>query len=98
MSTLTFDSLEYMHKLEVGGFTRQQAESQADVLRQVLERHAAAERDNIAIKGEVNDLRLEIEKVRKEIEPAKCAMLKWYIGGWVAMVAIMANGFHWFGF
>ncbi|MBR4852991.1 MAG: hypothetical protein IKV01_05230, partial [Clostridia bacterium] len=46
---------EYMRKLEAGGFTRQQAESQADALRQVLERHAATERDNIATKGDVND-------------------------------------------
>ena len=46
----------------------------------------------------MNDLRLEIENVRKEIEQAKYAMLKWYIGGWVAMAAIMAKGFHWFGF
>ena len=98
MSALTFDSLEYMRKLEAGGFTRQQAESQADALRQVLERHAATERDNIATKGDVNDLRLEIEKVRKEIEQATYAMLKWYIGGGVAMAAIMAKGFHWFGF
>ena len=94
MSTLAFDSLEYTRRLEAGGFTRQQA----DALRQVLERHAEAGRDNVATKGDVNDVRLEIERVRKEIEQAKYAMLKWYIGGWVAMAAIMAKGFHWFGF
>ena len=98
MSTLAFDSLEYTRMLEAGGFTRQQAESQADALRQVLERHAESGRDNVATKSDVNDLRLEIEKVRNEIEQAKYAMLKWYIGGWVAMAAILAKGFHWFGF
>ena len=98
MTTLTFDSLDYTRKLEAGGFTRQQAESQADALRQVLQRYDEAERKDLATKGDMKDLRLEIEMVRKEIEQAKYAMLKWYIGGWVAMAAIMAKGFHWFGF
>ena len=39
MTPLTFDSLDYTRKLKAGGFTRQQAESQADALRQVLQRY-----------------------------------------------------------
>ena len=39
MTPLTFDSLDYTCKLEAGGVTRQHAESQADALRQVLQRY-----------------------------------------------------------
>ena len=53
--------------------------------------------------------RVEIEKVRAEvkevearlsvkIEKVKYDLLKWQIGGWVALAAIMAKGFGWLGF
>lgn len=43
-------------------------------------------------------LRTEIEKVRGEVEKVKYDLLKWQIGGWVALAAIMAKGFNWIGF
>ena len=54
-------------------------------------------------------LSIEIEKVRAEvkevearlsvkIEKVKYDLLKWQIGGWVALAAIMAKGFGWLGF
>ena len=42
MSILVFDSLDYMRMLEAAGFTRQQAESQADALRQGLKQYDEA--------------------------------------------------------
>jgi len=43
-------------------------------------------------------LRTEIEKVRGEVEKVKYDLLKWQIGGWLALAAIMAKGFGWLGF
>lgn len=102
MGAVTFDSLEYTRRLEAGGFTRQQAESQADALQKVLERYDEADRNGLATKGDLRETELrlqkEIEIIRKEIEKSRYDMLKWYIGGWIAMAVLMAKGFHWLGF
>ena len=153
MTTLTFDSLGYVRKLEECGFTRQQAEVQTEFLREQaemqaealrrqseeqraalqrelqqavqreLDRYDEASRKELATKGDVQDVRLEIEKVRAEIEKVRAELkidiekvrvdvekvradlgmvkydlLKWQIGGWIALATIMAKGFGWLGF
>ena len=113
MTAITFDSLGYAKKLEEAGFTRQQAEIQAIVLREeleaqnnafqrLIESYDESSRKELATKGDVQDVRLEIEKVRAElktdIEKVKYDLLKWQIAGWVALAAIMAKGFGWLGF
>ena len=104
MTTITFDSLGYAKKLEEAGFTRQQAEIQAIALREqldaqkLIETYDESSRKELAMKGDVQDVRLEIEKVRAEIQQVKYDLLKWQIAGWVALAAIMAKGFGWLGF
>ena len=157
MTTMTFDSIACVRMLEEGGFTRQQAETQTEVLRRQtevqarqteareealrerleaqraalqqelqqalqreLERYDDASRRALATKGDVQDVRLEIERVRAElktdiervraelktdiekvrtdVERVKYDLLKWQLGGWVALAAIMAKGFGWIGF
>ena len=109
MTTITFDSLGYAKKLEEAGFTRQQAEIQAIALREqldaqnnafqkLIETYDESSREELAMKGDVQDVRLEIEKVRAEIQQVKYDLLKWQIAGWVALAAIMAKGFGWLGF
>lgn len=109
MTTITFDSLGYAKKLEEAGFTRQQAEIQAIALREqldaqnnafqkLIETYDESSRKELATKGDVQDVRLEIEKVRAEIQQVKYDLLKWQIAGWVALAAIMAKGFGWLGF
>lgn len=113
MTAITFDSLGYAKKLEEAGFTRQQAEIQAFALREqleaqnnafqrIIENYDESSRKELATKGDVQDVRLEIEKVRAElktdIEKVKYDLLKWQIAGWVALAAIMAKGFGWLGF
>ena len=44
------------------------------------------------------ELKTDIEKVRAEVERNKYDLLKWQIGGWLALAAIMAKGFGWLGF
>ncbi len=102
MTTLTFDTLACARKLEEAGFTRQQAEVQASALREAIEKYDEAGRRELATKADVreSELRLqkEIEKIRAETEKVKYDLLKWQIGGWVALAAIMAKGFNWIGF
>ncbi len=50
------------------------------------------------LKQDIQDVRLEIEKVRADVEKVKYDLLKWQIGGWLALAAIMAKGFGWLGF
>lgn len=61
------------------------------------------------LKAEIEKVRAETEKVRlevretearlrTEIEKVKYDLLKWQIGGWLALAAIMAKGFGWLGF
>ncbi len=68
----------------------------------VVRQYDEASRKDIATKGDIQDVRLEIEKVRAELktdmEKVKYDLLKWQIAGWVALAAIMAKGFGWLGF
>ena len=54
------------------------------------------------VRSETEKVRSETEKVRSElkidIERVKYDLLKWQIGGWIALAAIMAKGFGWLGF
>ena len=82
MTSITFDSLGYVKKLEAAGFTRQQAEAQADALREQTEAQAAAlqkaldkydeaSRKDLATKGDIQDVRTEIQDVRTEIQDVR---------------------------
>ena len=109
MTTTTFDTLSYFEKLKAAGVPDEQAKVQAEAMRQqveaqrialqtALDKYDEASRKELATKGDVQDVRLEIEKVRAEVEKVKYDLLKWQIGGWVALAAIMAKGFGWLGF
>lgn len=124
MTAVTFDSLGYAKRLEEAGFTRQQAEVQAITLREqldaqnsafqrIIENYDESSRKELATKGDVQDVRLEIEKIRAElktdiervraelktdIEKVKYDLLRWQIAGWIALAGIMAKGFGWLGF
>jgi len=102
MTSITFDSLGYVKKLEAAGFTRQQAEAQADALREQTEAQAAAlqkaldkydeaSRKDLATKGDIQDVRLEMKSMEMRL-------LKWQIGIAAATITIMAKGFGWLGF
>lgn len=109
MDTSTFDSLAYFEKLKAAGVPEQQATVQASALRDFSASLDAKTRRELATKGDMalmrgelreTELRLqkEIEEVRAEIQQVKYDILKWQIGGWIALAAIMAKGFGWLGF
>ena len=120
MTTTTFDSLGYFEKLKAAGVPEEQAKVQAAALREqldaqnttfqrLIESYDESSKKELATKGDIQDVRLEIEKVRAElktdiekvraeVQQNKYDLLKWQIAGWVALAAIMAKGFGWLGF
>ena len=105
MTTTTFDTMVYAKRLEAVGFTRLQAEAKADLLREHAETQSAAvqkildDRDKeLASKGDIQGVRLEIEKVRADMKALELRLLKWQFGIALALAAIMAKGFGWIGF
>ena len=116
MAAFPFDALGSFEKLKNVGFTEAQAKVQASALQTALNRHDEARRKELPTRGDlqdvrteiqnvrtdlkedIQDVRLEIEKVRKEIRETELRLIKWQLGGWVALAAIMAKGFGWLGF
>lgn len=90
MSTFVLDTLDYAEKLKAGGFTEQQAATQARALAEIIERQMAAEAD-----ARKNSLRRDIESLRSECEhgvealsldikhniaEAKAELIRWIVG------------------
>ena len=105
MTTTTFDTLGYAKKLEAAGFTRPQAEAQAEIIRDQTEAQNAAlqkalENRNreLATRDDMQGVRLEIERVKAEIRATELRLLKWQFGIALALAAIMSKGFGWLGF
>ena len=84
-TTIIFDNRNYVSRLEQAGFTRMQAEAQAEVLTEHSETLRAALQPllrfyeetaykDLATKGDVLDTRLEIEKVRAEVEKVRAEL------------------------
>ena len=108
----TFDSLGYFERLKEAGVPEPQARVQADALRQqteaqrvalqsALDRYDEASRRELATKGDIQDVRLEMKAMEMRL-------LKWQIGlavsivsfmlaGFGGLAAVMAKGFGWLG-
>ena len=73
-------------------------ETEAQLRTEIEKVRAETEKVRLEVRETEARLRTEIEKVRGEIEKVKYDLLKWQIGGWIALAAIMAKGFGWLGF
>ena len=91
MTTTTFDTLGYAKRLEAAGFTRQQAEAQAELLRE------QAEAQNVAVQKILDSRNRELA-TRADMKALELRLLKWQFGIALALAAIMAKGFGWIGF
>ncbi|MFQ5454913.1 MAG: DUF1640 domain-containing protein [Nitrospirota bacterium] len=71
MSSLAFDTLEYVQKLKAVGVPEKQAEAHAHALSEVIE-------SNLATKDDIKDLKYElkndIKDIKYEISLLKCMM------------------------
>lgn len=81
---LEYDALEYFENLKAAGVPEAQAKVQPDTLRKAIEKYDENSRKELATKADLKDLELRL--------------IKWQIGGMVALGAIMAKGFGWLGF
>ena len=68
MAAITFDSLDYFEKLKDAGFTEAQAKVQASALQTALNRHDEASRKELATRGDLQDVRTEIQNVRTDLK------------------------------
>ena len=89
MTTITFDTLAYSKTLQDAGMPREQADALANAQKKAIDEMVTAR--ELAARADIQDVRLEIEKVRSEL-------LKWQLGIGLALAAIMAKGFGWLGF
>ena len=102
MTVTAFDALEYFEKLKTAGMPeelakiqaetmRRQADAQSAALKRALDKYDDASRRELATKGDIQDVRLEMKSMEMRL-------LKWQIGLALAIIAIMAKGFGWLGF
>ncbi len=102
MTTTTFDTLAYARKLEGVGFSREQAEVQAEAFRFFAESQNEKNRQELATKGDIAEVNARLRetelRLQKEIRDTEMRLLKWQWGIALALAAIMAKGFGWIGF
>jgi hypothetical protein len=65
MTAIVMDTLEFAAKLKAGGFTEQQAETQARALAEVVEKQLATKQD---VDGHEANLRRDIEALRADVK------------------------------
>lgn len=77
-------------------------EEAARAIIETLEKYDENQKNAVATKGDLRETELrlmkEIESLRVEMKASELRLLKWQIGGWLALAAIMAKGFGWLGF
>ncbi len=91
MTTTTFDALAYFEKLKAAGVPEEQARVQANAFRDFSLLQDDRNRQELATKGDIQEIRLEIKAL-------ELRLLKWQFGIALALAAIMAKGFGWLSF
>ena len=82
MTSTTFDALGYFEKLKAAGMPEAQAKVQIEALQDVVRVRDEGLRAELATKGDIQDVRREIQSVKFEI-------LKWMIGILIAQTALI---------
>lgn len=85
--------LDYFEKLKNAGFTEEQAKVQVEAMQGVVRSYDEARRKELAAKGDIQDLRLEMKsmemRLSEKIEANKHEILKWMVGTMVAQTALI---------
>jgi len=86
MSTITFDTLKFVERLEKAGMPREQASALAEVQKEVF---AEALDSTLATKTDIRDVRDDLVKVERRMDglDAKMDKLSWMIGILIALAA-----------
>lgn len=100
MTTLTFDTHEFVRKLKDVGFSEEQAEAITDLQKATVANTLEQARhdyelDNIATKRDLKELELKIELVKAElkrdISENKAELIRWVIGVGLLQTTIIAG-------
>ena len=76
MTTTTFDALAYFEKLKAAGVPEEQAKVQANAFRDFSAIQEENNRKELATKGDIHDVRLDIEQTRMEIKNAELRLVE----------------------
>lgn len=79
----SFDTLQFAKRAEQAGFTKQQAEFQAEEMAKIIDNHIATKEDVAdvqieveIIKADIKDLKIEVGTIKTEIEKMKLEIEK----------------------
>ena len=75
MTTITFDTLKYVERLEKAGITRDHAKAEAEALADVL----STSTQELATKRDIGDVRSEMREMRTEIS-GEMKLIRWMVG------------------
>jgi hypothetical protein len=75
MTTITFDTLKYVERLEKAGITRDHAKAEAEALADVL----STGTQELATKRDIGDIRSEMREMRTEIS-GEMKLIRWMVG------------------
>ncbi|MDE5833470.1 MAG: hypothetical protein K2H64_10930 [Desulfovibrio sp.] len=97
MTTTTFDALAYFEKLKAAGVPEEQAKVQANAFRDFSAIQEENNRKELATKGDINDVRLEMKEIEmrlsERIEASKRETLKWLIALLLSQSALLVAVF-----
>jgi hypothetical protein len=82
MVTITFDTLGFFERLKAAGVPEAQAKVQVEAMQDIVKAYDESSRKDLATKGDIQDVRKEIQDVKHEI-------LKWMMGMLVAQSALI---------
>lgn len=92
MSVIVMDTLEFATKLKAGGFTEQQAETQARAFADVVEKQLATKRDidehEQSLRRDIESLRADVKRdievlraeLKRDLAETKSELIRWVVG------------------
>jgi hypothetical protein len=97
MTTFILDTLDYATKLKAGGFSEQQAETQARALAEILDRQIVTKAEiaehESHIRHDIEVLRLELKRdiaeTHTRIAEAKADLTRWVVGAGVLQTTLI---------
>ena len=96
---IPIDTLAYAKRLIQAGMPQQQAEVQAQVLKEIIDNNLATKKDIAEVKADIErvraELKADIERVRAELKvdiaKVKADIIKWIMGMLIAQSAVIVG-------
>ena len=90
MSTFILDTLDYATKLKAGGFSEQQAETQARALADILDKQMATKAEvtehETSLKRDIREAELRLEA---KIAETKADLTRWIVGAGILQTSLI---------